>query len=242
MEDRGFGRYAKGFGRELLSPGRAARTMLRAPLEGAASRRISALPRRELAEVVDAGQYTVEVAARGTRHDWSLGAAEQIVLQLLIQQRAVSSAFEIGTFNGGTTRLIAESLPEKGRVVTLDLPPAEFDRTQTPSNFSGDRVGVAYRDSPAVGKVTQIRCDSLGYDFSQHAGEFDLVLVDGAHDYTHGYSDTLAALEIVAPGGIVLWDDFEPYWHGLINGILDAVGDAPVGTLAGTAFGVLMVP
>jgi hypothetical protein len=36
----------------------------------------------------------------------------------------------------------------------------------------------------------------------------------------------------------VLWDDFEPYWHGLVNGICDAMAGRRLGRLAGTALAV----
>jgi hypothetical protein len=64
------------------------------------------------------------------------------------------------------------------------------------------------------------------------------VLVDGGHEYENGVADTLAALVLVRPGGIVLWDDFEPYWHGLVNGISDAMRGRRICRLAGTAFAV----
>ncbi len=227
---------------EFRSPTRATRTAVRAPLEAAAARRVDGIRRYELVDLVQPDTYQVTISASSTRHAWSLGAAEQIILQLLIKQRSITRAFEIGTFNGGSTRVIAEALPADGGVVTLDLPPAAFDLTQSPDAFRGGDVGSAFRDSPAKDKICQELCDSLTFDFSQYSDGFDMVLVDGAHDYEHGYSDSLAALEVVAPGGIILWDDFEPYWHGLINGILDAVGSSPIGKLAGTSFAVLEVP
>ena len=103
------------------------------------------LPVIELADLVDfSSEATVRFGAKADRHGWSLGTGEQLVLQVLIGARACHTAFEIGTFNGGTTRLIAETLPDDGRVWTIDLPPAEFDSTQAPDDFSGLQVGAAY--------------------------------------------------------------------------------------------------
>jgi hypothetical protein len=44
------------------------------------------------------------------------------------------------------------------------------------------------------------------------------------------------------PGGVVLWDDFEPYWHGLVRGVLDATRGMPVAKVAGTSLAVLETP
>jgi len=221
------------------SPGRYLREVARLPLEQQAAARIASLPPVELADLTgDVHEVTVQLARRDTRHTWSLGAAEQLSLQVLIRTRGCRTAFEIGTFNGGTTRLLAEALPEDGHVWTLDLPAAAFDTTQGPAGFSGSQVGAAYRDSPAAHKITQLLGDSLQYDFGPYGQSADIVLVDGGHEYEHGVADTLTALRLVRGGGIILWDDFEPYWHGLVNGICDAMDDRRLGRLAGTALAV----
>src|SRR4051794_31186279 len=120
------------------SPRAVARSAARLPLELEVAERIAALPQFELAALAgESTDISVHLAPSDSRHSWSLGAAEQFVLQTLIQARACRTAFEIGTFNGGTTRLLAESLPDDGRVWTLDLPPADFDESQGPDGFAG---------------------------------------------------------------------------------------------------------
>jgi predicted O-methyltransferase YrrM len=222
------------------NPRRYLRGAARLPLEQRAAALITSLPVIQLADLVGvSSDVTVRVGAKAGRHGWSLGTGEQLVLQVLIRARGCQTAFEIGTFNGGTTRLIAETLPEDGKVWTIDLPPAEFDASQAPDDdFSGLQVGAAYRNSTAAGKITQILGNSLEYDFSRYAGMADLVLVDGGHEYANGLTDTKTALRLVRSGGLILWDDFEAYWHGLVSGICDAMCGRRFGTLAGTAFAV----
>lgn len=193
----------------------------------------------EVADITgDTPEIHVRLAAKSSRHDWSLGAAEQLILQVLIRTRGYRTAFEIGTFNGGTTRLLAETLPQDGRVWTIDLPQREFDATQAPANFDGSQVGAAYRDSRVAHKVTQILADSLQFNFHQFEQIADLVLVDGGHEYANGFADTKTAMRLVRPQGIVLWDDFQPYWYGLVNGICDAMGGRRFGRLAGTSYAI----
>ena len=198
-----------------------------------AEHRMALLPQRQLSQLVSPGRHWVSLADADSRHAWSLGAAEQLVLQMLIADRKVKTAFEIGTFNGATTALIAEALPADGQITTIDLPSEAFTETQRPEEFTADDVGMVHRRSVASHKVTQLRVDSLELDVSDWTGWADLVLVDGAHDYRHGYADTKSALAIARPGGIIVWDDFEPYWHGLIHGILDAAHDVKVERLVG---------
>jgi predicted O-methyltransferase YrrM len=221
-----------------VPPAVLARGIARAPLELQAARLIEALPTVELVAVTGPATFQISLATVSSRHEWSLGVAEQVVLQAIVSGRGVSSAFEIGTFNGGTTCVLAEALPPDGRVVTIDLPPAEFDATQSPRNFAGADVGSVYRGSPAAAKVTQLLVDSLNFDSSPYAGRYDLVLVDGGHEYAHGVADTRTALRVVARGGVIVWDDFTPYWHGLVRGICREMRGRNLSRLAGTALAV----
>ena len=203
---------------------------------------LRSLPTVELASLTGPLSFTATISALDRRHDWSLGALEQLVLQALIQARGIRSAFEIGTFNGGTTRVIAEALPDDGRIVTLDLPSDAFDASQAPKGFRGADVGRAYESSTSKHKVTQLLGNSLEFDVTPYRGQFDLVLVDGGHEYVHGVADTRTALELIAPGGLVLWDDFAPYWHGLVRGICQEMQSKSLARLAGTSLGVYVAP
>jgi predicted O-methyltransferase YrrM len=158
------------------------------------------------------------------RHKWSLGVGEQYAIQALIANGAIRKVFEIGTFNGATTRLIAECLPDDGHITTVDLPAEMFDARQSPDAFTGSDVGMAFKGSAVEYKITQLRVDSVNLDTSAEGASYDLVLVDGAHDYEHGVADSRTALSLVAPDGIVLWDDCEPFWHGLVRGIVEVAG------------------
>jgi predicted O-methyltransferase YrrM len=223
----------------VAHPGRTARGFARLPLEQQAATRIAGLPLVEIQDLLPPVQaHEISLPSAASRHRWSLGTAEQIILQLIIRERACVDVFEIGTFNGGTTRLLAEVLPENGHVWTIDLAEEEFDATQGPNHFSGRDVGAEHRRSPVAHKVHQLFGNSLTFDFSPFEGRMDLVLVDGGHEYPNGLHDSLTALRLVRPGGIILWDDFDPYWHGLISGICDAMKMHRLGRLSGRSFAV----
>lgn len=224
--------------RSAVAHRQSLRQIVRSPLEKQAAALLEALPTVDLADITGAVAFQASVRAPETRHGWSLHAADQLVLQAIIAARGMRTAFEIGTFNGGTTRLIAEALPEDGQVWTLDLPPADFDVTQSPDDFTGPQVGQAYRSSPAKHKITQLLVDSADFDAAPYEGRCDLVLVDGGHEYEHGVTDTRTAFRLVAPGGIIVWDDFQSYWHGLVRGILEAAGPRRPSRLAATSLGV----
>lgn len=234
--------------REILRAARVSRPRVllreaaRLPLVVEATGLLAGLPRIELASLTGPTTVTASLSPAESRHEWSLGAGEQLVIQALVQARGVRTAFEIGTFNGGTTRVLAESVPEDGKVVTLDLPPAAFDQSQRPHGVTGQGVGRAYADSSAAHKVVQLLQDSLRFDATEYSGQFDLVLVDGGHEFEHGVADTRSALQLVKPGGMILWDDFEPYWHGLVRGICQEMAGRALGRLTGSSLGVYLAP
>lgn len=214
------------------------RSMARRPLEWQAQQLIDSRSSADLTLLTGELEFEARLGAPDSRHAWSLHASDQLVLQSLVAARGVRRAFEIGTFNGGTTRVIAESLPRDGVIWTLDLPAKTFALTQEPENFSGSDVGRAYANSPAAGKVVQLLEDSLTFDVTPYRGQCDLVIVDGAHDYEHGLSDTRKAFELVTPQGVIIWDDFQPYWHGLIRGIYQGASPHIPRRLSGSNLGV----
>ena len=214
------------------------RRLVRSPLQRHAELLLESLETVDLSAITGAATFAASVRDPESSHAWSLHAGDQLVLQAIVAARKVRTAFEIGTFNGGTTRVLAEAVPEDGQVWTLDLPPDAFDETQTPDQFHGARIGEVYRSSKSAGKVTQLLGDSATFDFSPYEGKCDLVLVDGGHEYVHGINDTRTAFRLVAPGGVILWDDFDAYWHGLVRGILEAAGGRRPRRLAATSLGV----
>ena len=67
----------------------------------------------------------------------------------------------------------------------------------------------------------------------------DLVFVDAAHDYVHGLPDSINALRLVRPGGIVVWHDYGSYWHGLVHAINQATRRHKLLRLAGTTLALV---
>ena len=59
-------------------------------------------------------------------------------------------------------------------------------------------------------RITQILCDSAKLSPGDLPDGIDFVLVDGSHSYEYVRSDTELAFQVLAPGGIVLWDDYGP--------------------------------
>ena len=77
-------------------------------------------------------------------------------------------------------------------------------RYETPDRQHFGRLANAFGKAA---KVFFITADSLSYDFRRLDG-IDFAFIDGAHDFRHVTSDTLNVLEVLRPGGWIVWHDF----------------------------------
>jgi len=124
----------------------------------------------------------------------------------------VSSAFEIGTFDGVTTWTLARNM-SSGVVNTLDLPAGERaeltleDSDEAVRELASDHI---YDELPHPASIRQHWGDSASFDFSEWTGACDLVYVDGAHSEPYVASDTRNAFAMLSERGAIVWDD---YWR-----------------------------
>lgn len=137
---------------------------------------------------------------------------------LCVLATRASALFEFGTCTGKTAYLWARNIPEGGRVVTLTLSPESI---QEYANAAGDdRVAVAhaleesqfsrylYTGTDVEGRIRQLYGDSKAFDAAPYARQFDVIFIDGSHAYSYVHSDTERALQMVKPGGLILWHDY----------------------------------
>jgi predicted O-methyltransferase YrrM len=151
---------------------------------------------------------------------WNMDPIEQYFLGALAAVRQPRTIFEIGTFDGATSRLLARCAPE-AHVYTLDLPPEDLD---SESAYAGAHLkagewGSRFHGTPEAARITQLFADSRTFDFSPYFGSVDLVVVDGGHSADCVVPDTENALRMVAPGGVVVWDDYEGGWIDVIRAV-----------------------
>jgi predicted O-methyltransferase YrrM len=150
-----------------------------------------------------------EITIRHETRDRALNHGEAFVLSLITAWLRPRRIFEIGTASGQATLLMALQAPE-AQVDTMDLgneaPSLGQQRGQPPWQDLS-QIGIAFRGTPAEAHVTQHFADSAAFDYKPFRGAIDLMLVDGAHTYEYVRADSAAALELVRPGGIVVWDD-----------------------------------
>ena len=150
-----------------------------------------------------------------------------ILAQAAAQAEPGSDIVEIGTFDGRTTLNLAVNAPQGCHVLTLDLPADHAtafaieasERTLVDKPASGERIRTC---SPAwrsyARRITQLFGDSASFDWSRYHGRAGLVFVDGSHAYDYARKDSETALQLVRPGGVVLWHDYG-VWPGVTQAL-----------------------
>lgn len=149
--------------------------------------------------------------------------------------------FEIGTFNGATTRQLAVNAPEGAVVHTIDLPvdhPLRGDRSTV--DVAPERVGEAYRGTPEEAKIRQLYGNTLDFDFSPYRRGVDWIFVDAAHTYEAVRSDSENALRMIRPGGVIFWHDVSRRFAGNCRALSEVAARWPVHHLAGTSLAFLL--
>lgn len=146
--------------------------------------------------------------------DGNITLLELIVLNNLVAARRPQRLFEIGTFDGRTAVNLAANAPADAVVYTLDLPVGTSPMLAVHGDdypfIERSRLarGERFRGATEAEKIRQLEGDSATLDYSPYAGSIDFIFVDGSHSYDYVLSDSRAAIQMAAPGAIIVWHDY----------------------------------
>jgi len=160
--------------------------------------------------------------------DWDkdLGAGtfwEVCAIAILANYFQPKLCLEIGTGLGRTTLHLALNTNDQAQVLTFDI-------TDHPN------VGMIFRNNPAQSKIKKVTANSKEFDFSPYFGKIDFVMIDGGHDYQTVAFDTQTAFKLVAPNGLIIWDDFSPDWPGVVKALNECSFSSKLRRIAGTSY------
>ena len=179
---------------------------------------------------------------------------EIIVLCSIIRLEQARTVFEIGTSMGVTAFNLALNLPEDGVLYTLDLPVVEPGNAsiETAHEVSiSDRKMIfsarhsrRFLGSAVERKVNQLYGDSATFDYRPYKGRCDIVFVDGAHSLAYVSRDTETAFQLVRPGGLVLWHDYNDgyFWPDVHRHLLKVARQHRIQRIRGTMLAVTRRP
>jgi predicted O-methyltransferase YrrM len=211
------------------------------------------LPQRRLVELlpgIDQATLALPFKQVDRTDSWEVPLAELLALAALVQHRQPQRVFEIGTYLGSSTLVMAHNLPAGGNITTLDLDPAtrdEYLRSLGYGKSPDFTPGQNFMDTPLVDRITQVYGASTTFDFSPYYGQIDLVLVDADHTYGAVKADTEIAFKLLRPGGIIVWDDYTwtyryPECVGVTRCLNELAETRPLARIANTRFVIYVDP
>jgi len=119
------------------------------------------------------------------------------LLQLLARLQRARTVLEFGTLGGYSTILLARTLPEGGRLITLEADPDYAEVARGSIERAGLAEVVELRVGPALETLPALE--------EEGAGPFDLVFIDADKINTPSYFAW--ALDHTRPGGLIVADN-----------------------------------
>lgn len=150
----------------------------------------------------------VEADSRTFGHSTS---RDQIVFMCALAKISVGPIIEFGTFTGKMA--LNMSLNTKHSVYTIDIGSSvtgEGYASYVPGFDFIDRTDLSNKPNLIIG-------DSKIVDIPVPFGTAGLVYIDGGHDYETVVSDSARAAKFIDPDGIIVWDDFNLAWPGVVD-------------------------
>jgi predicted O-methyltransferase YrrM len=126
-------------------------------------------------------------------------------MALLVRLISAKRIIEVGTFTGYSTLLIAEALPEDGRIITCDIDREWTDRAQHHWERAGIADRIDLRLAPAM-KTLQSLIDE------DEVGCFDMAFIDADKANMLNYYEL--CLKLVRQGGLIMIDNV--LWGGSV--------------------------
>ena len=160
----------------------------------------------------------------------ALPYGEAYVLAALITYLKPKRIFEVGTYLGSGTLLLAEHAGVDASVHTLDLP------SDVNPDAHRDRIGERFIGTSAAQRITQLYGDSASFDFGPYSGQMDFVFLDAVHTYAYVRNDTQAALSMLSSTGTILWDDCSAAHPEVVRAISSFAPSLAIVRLAETRF------
>jgi caffeoyl-CoA O-methyltransferase len=132
--------------------------------------------------------------------EMQVGLIEGRFLQMLVRLIDARNILELGMFTGYSTLMMAEALPDDGRLITCEIDP------------KAEAIARRYfAESPHEHKIT-IRMGPALETIKTLSGPFDLVFIDADKiNYSNYYE---ACFPLVKPGGLITGDNV--LWSGKV--------------------------
>ncbi len=127
---------------------------------------------------------------------------DMLLLRLLAKKFKDCSYLEIGSFRGESLASVSEVVKE---CTSITLSKEE----QRELGFTEEEIKVSGIFLSKVPNLTTIYHNSLTFDFDAHKNKYDLIFVDGDHEYSSVVKDTQNVFKLLKnEDSIIVWHDY----------------------------------
>jgi len=187
--------------------------------------KIPAVPLRDL--VAEIGEVSaVSIPGPNVQSDEMGSTPFYFAIGSIAKARRAKTVVEFGTYLGVGTITLAMNSPKESKIYTIDLPDDPGHEERSDWKFvesSRHRVGERFSSFESGAPIIQLRADSRKLRLIEEVKSAELILVDGGHTYEIVRADTENAMSVLAPGGIILWDDYNIFWQDHVVRFLDSL-------------------
>lgn len=168
--------------------------------------------------------------------DTLIQAPEALALYRLCQKLPDNSKIlEIGSYQGASTVAMGHAIKGKPiQIYCIDMWAdylnqedfADFER----SRISDDRkiIGNFMENTSFLGdQIKMMRGSSKDFGKMIAGQNFDLIFIDGGHDYESIYADIVMCMAALKPGGLLTGHDYHTMGHGVRQAVNELIGIAP---------------
>ena len=184
---------------------------------------------RQIFKIVEDRYPDANIELTITMPPSGIGSLLTVESSLLVALTKITNAkriFDIGTFNGNTSLLLATNTPRDAIITTLDLPPDEIELHEenklnlADADQNDQHLRQVFKNKGAFyikrasadiqSKIKVIHQNSHDFEPSANGlcAKQDIVFVDGGHDYSTIKNDTEKALRMLKPNGVIIWHDY----------------------------------
>ena len=135
-----------------------------------------------------------------TRPQMQVGLIEGRFLKMLVRLISARNVLEIGMFTGYSTLMMAEALPDDGRLITCEIDPRAEAIARKYFAESPHERKIMIRMGPALETIKTL------------SGPLDLVFIDADKPNYSNYYE--ACFPLVKPGGLIVGDNV--LWSGKV--------------------------
>lgn len=137
-------------------------------------------------------------------------------------------AFEIGCFQGRSTRAIADNLPEKGKLFAIDPWNFTIKDVIRSDSVTYNQFFCNLHDHISSGKC--IMCPTTWELYDPKDERPDFIFIDGNHEYPAVRHDIDKALKYLKLGGILAGHDYADPWDGVIKAVDETFSQSQIKT------------